>query len=62
MNTFNDKHYELLAKKCRLIVNRSEESDVATGQAINFLYQMILREAERDAREEKNKWLILYFY
>ena len=55
MNTFSDNHYELLAKKCRLIINRSEESDLATGQAINFLYQMILREAERDSREKNNK-------
>ena len=54
MNTFSDKHYELLAKKCRLIINRSEESDLATGQAINFLYQMILRESERDARDLAN--------
>ena len=51
----SDKNYELFAKKARLIVNRTDENDKAVGQALVFLYEMILREDERDAREEQNK-------
>lgn len=51
----SDKNYELFAKKARLIVNRVDENDKALGQALVFLYEMILREDERDAREEQNK-------
>lgn len=51
----SDKNYELFAKKARLIVNRTDESDKALGQALVFLYEMILREDERDKREEQNK-------
>lgn len=51
----SDKNYELLAKKARLIVNRSDESDKALGQALVFLYEMILRENDRDLREKANK-------
>ena len=52
---FQDKHYIMLAQKARKIVNRTDEDDKAMGQALNFLYAMIVREAERDAREDKNK-------
>ena len=51
----SDKNYELFAKKARLIVNRVDENDKALGQALVFLYEMILREDERDKREEQNK-------
>lgn len=51
----SDKNYELFAKKARLIVNRTDESDKALGQALVFLYEMILRENDRDLREEANK-------
>jgi hypothetical protein len=52
---WQDKNYELFAKKARLIVNRQDDNDKALGQALVFLYEMIDRENERDAREEANK-------
>lgn len=55
LDMLSDKNYELFAKKARLIVNRADENDKAVGQALVFLYEMILREDERDAREEQNK-------
>lgn len=55
LDMLSDKNYELFAKKAKLIVNRTDENDKAVGQALVFLYEMILREDERDAREEQNK-------
>ena len=52
---WNDKYYELFARKARLIVSRQDDSDKALGQALVFLYEMIERENERDAREQVNK-------
>lgn len=52
---WNDKYYELFARKARLIVSRQDDSDKALGQALVFLYEMIERENERDSREQVNK-------
>ena len=52
---WNDKYYELFARKARLIVSRQDDSDKALGQALVFLYEMIERENDRDAREQVNK-------
>lgn len=52
---WNDKYYELFARKARLIVNRQDDNDKALGQALVFLYEMIERENDRDAREQVNK-------
>ena len=52
---WRDKHYELFAKKARLIVSRQDDSDKALGQALVFLYEMIDRENERDSREKANQ-------
>jgi hypothetical protein len=52
---WQDKYYELFARKARLIVNRQDDSDKALGQALVFLYEMIERENDRDAREQVNK-------
>jgi hypothetical protein len=52
---WQDKYYELFARKARLIVNRQDDNDKALGQALVFLYEMIERENDRDARQEVNK-------
>jgi hypothetical protein len=52
---WNDKYYELFARKARLIVNRQDDNDKALGQALVFLYEMIERENDRDAREQANQ-------
>ncbi len=52
---WNDKYYELFARKARLIVNRQDDNDKALGQALVFLYEMIERENERDIRQEANQ-------
>lgn len=55
----NEKHYELLGSNVvryvKSMLGKGVYSDVEVGKAIKMIVEMVEREAERDAREEKNK-------
>lgn len=49
------KHYELLATRVSRYVKNVDASPEEIGKAIEMIYKLIEREAERDYREEHNK-------
>jgi hypothetical protein len=49
-----DKHYEVLGRVIRKMALR-EDNDLAIGKLIMMAIKQTLKEAERDAREAKNK-------
>lgn len=49
------KHYELLASRVSRYVKNVDASPEEIGKAIEMIYELIQREAERDSRQEKNK-------
>lgn len=57
MESFDDKHYELLATNIKRYVKNAPESltKVELGKSINMIVEMVEREFMRDAREARNK-------
>jgi hypothetical protein len=50
-----NKHYELLATRVTRYIKNVDASPEEIGKAIEMIYKLIEREAERDSRQEKNK-------
>lgn len=57
MESFDDKHYELLAMTIKRYLEGvgDDITLVELGKAINMIVDMVERESMRDAREARNK-------
>lgn len=57
MASFDDKHYELLAKTIKRYLEGAPDTLtlVELGKSINMIIEMVEHESMRDAREARNK-------
>lgn len=57
MASFDDKHYELLAKTIKRYLEGAPDTLtlIELGKAINMIIEMVEHESMRDAREARNK-------
>lgn len=57
MQSFDDKHYELLARTVKRYLEGAPSTLtlVEIGKAINMIIEMVEHESMRDAREQRNK-------